>query len=81
MKSALEIYDSIGYSKVQSVYDVLGNIYLMKNNYYLALKYELRALHAAERTGDSSMMLGRIYITLGSIQSQLSHHEEALLFF
>jgi two-component system, sensor histidine kinase PdtaS len=62
---ALSLYKSIGYLKLQGVYDLLGNCYSGLSDFSNAIKYGLLALESARLVKDSSLQLVTIHNRLG----------------
>jgi len=80
LHEALAIYQSIGYKKLQGVYDLLGVVSSDMGDYPDAVKYGLLALKTAEQVQDTSMQLCTIYNRLSVVYGNWSKKDEALVY-
>jgi two-component sensor histidine kinase len=81
LQAALTLYRSTGYKPLQSVYDLLGNNYLMINNFKEALKYALLAVKTAEAVQDTTMLLCTIYNRTGMVYYSLYQYPQATIYY
>ena len=81
LDTALALYKSIRYDRLQSVYILYSTIYYLDNLFKLSLNYGLLAMKTAVSTGDSSMTLCQINNHIGLIYSELKEHEKAIAYF
>src|SRR6266404_7227875 len=80
LKLALEAYNAIHYDKMQGVYSLMARVYSRYSDFNNAIRYELMALKAAEKVGDSSMMLSQIFNDMATFFSRLGEYEKALTY-
>ena len=80
LHEALAIYQSIGYKKLQDVYDLLGVVSSDMGDYPDAVKYGLLALKTAEQVQDTSMLLCTIFNRLSVAYGNWSKKDEALVY-
>jgi len=78
---ALKLYQSINYKKMQGVYDLIAQYYIIKNNYQPALKFGLAALKTAEQQNDVSGTMVEIQNHIGIIYDRLKDSENAIRYF
>ena len=81
LQESLEAYRSIHYPLIQGVYDLFGRIYLDRNDFKNAVRYELLALETAERAKDTGMQRCEINNTIGLIYLQMGEKEKAIPYF
>ena len=81
LKTALSLYQSIHYTNLQSIYDLIGNTYYRLSNFILSLDYELKALKAAQDSHDTSMQLCDINNHIGITYFQMIEYEKAVTYF
>jgi two-component sensor histidine kinase len=67
LKKSLTIYQSINYSRMQGIYDLLGEVYGALGNYKEAIQNELMAVKTAEAVKDTTLQLCAIYNHIGLI--------------
>jgi two-component sensor histidine kinase len=72
LKRALELYQKIGYTSTQSIYDLLGITYFGLGDYKSAIQNGLLAIKAVEETGDTSLSVCTYYNRLGISYMQLN---------
>jgi two-component sensor histidine kinase len=80
LKEALSIYQSIGYTRLQGVYDLLGTVSSELADYPNAVKYGLMAIKVAESVNDTTMQLGTIYNRVAISYSNWGKTEEAVIY-
>ncbi|MEP7107989.1 MAG: histidine kinase dimerization/phosphoacceptor domain -containing protein [Ferruginibacter sp.] len=78
---SLSIYQSVGYKKLQGVYDLIGIVLLDLGDYNQALKYALLAMETAERLKTDHHELCTIYNRVGEIYQRLDQDQKALIYF
>jgi two-component sensor histidine kinase len=85
LERALALYTSIGYPKLQGVYELLGRNCYSQHDYRCSFEYALLALKAAHATHDSSMQLvtvdlqlGTLYRKAGRLEPSTGHFAEGL---
>ena len=81
VKIALALYQSIHYTKLQSVYDVFGLNYYDLTNYGQALDYYFKALNAAKSDHDTTMQLCEINNHIGLVYFQQHDFQQAINYF
>lgn len=81
LKKSLALYQSIGYRRLNGVYDLMGVISTVTGDYPNAVKYGLLAVKTAEEVNDTSMQLCTIYNRLGMAYNNWSKTDEAQTFF
>lgn len=81
LDTALMLYKSIGYKRLQSVYALYSTIYYGSNLFKQSLNYGLLALKYANSTGDTSMTLCQINNYLGITLMQSKEFESAVGYF
>ncbi|UFH57245.1 histidine kinase dimerization/phosphoacceptor domain -containing protein [Spirosoma sp. KNUC1025] len=81
LKQSLKIYQSIGFTDLQGVYDLLGIVNICLADYKEALKYGHLALKTAEIRQDTTLQLCTIYNRLGITYSYLKDNETAIGYF
>ena len=80
LRQALAVYHSIGFTHLQDLYDLLGNVSTATGDTEQGLQYGLLGLKTAEQFGDSSMMItsyNRIAMTYG----RLNMNDDAVRYF
>lgn len=77
---ALKLYRSIGYTKLQELYDLLGFVYSKMGDYEAGLNYGLLALQTVEAARDTNK-LAKVYSRLGITYYELNQPEKALIYF
>jgi two-component sensor histidine kinase/tetratricopeptide (TPR) repeat protein len=77
---ALALYQALGHTQLQHVYDRLGFVAGKTGDYEAAVEYGLLAVRTAETAGDSAR-LGDIYNYLGYTYTQLNQPEKALHYY
>ncbi|MEP6466211.1 MAG: sensor histidine kinase [Parafilimonas sp.] len=80
LHEALNIYTSIGYKRLQGVYDLLGIVSSDKGDYLNGVKYGLLAVKAAEEDNDTTMQICTIYLRVGIAYSSWNDHYRAVEF-
>ncbi len=80
LHEALNIYTSIGYKRLQGVYDLLGVVSSDKGDYVNGVKYGLLAVKAAEEDNDTTMQICTIYLRVGIAYSSWNDHYRAVEF-
>jgi two-component sensor histidine kinase len=81
LRKALFLYQSINYTHLQGIYDLLGNVSSQMGDYQEGLKYGLKAVETAEALKDSSLQLCTIYNRLGITYFHLKHYQKAHAYF
>ncbi len=81
LDTALELYKSIGFKKLQSVYILYATIYHLDNLFRQSLNYGLMALSNANSLGDTSMTLCQIYNHIGMTLNDLKEPDKAIDYF
>src|SRR5436190_9027424 len=81
LDTAVELYKSIGYKKLQSVYALYSTIYYSEDLFKQSLNYGLMALNYANSTGDSTMTLCQINNYIGMTLNQLKESDKAIGYF
>ncbi|QHV99385.1 tetratricopeptide repeat-containing sensor histidine kinase [Spirosoma endbachense] len=80
LKSALTLYKSIGFKRLDQVYDLIGLVSGRTGHYQQAIQYGLLALKTARECNDSSL-LGTYYNRVGLVYDALRQFETAKLYF
>ncbi|MBD0255831.1 MAG: hypothetical protein ICV83_08940 [Cytophagales bacterium] len=80
LREAVDLYRDVGHPGIPLVYDRLGYVSGKMGDFQLAVEYGLRAVHAAETTGDSTV-LGEIYHRLGLTYKEINQPLKALHYF
>jgi tetratricopeptide (TPR) repeat protein len=80
LRQALALYQALGHTQLQHVYDRLGFVAGKTGDYEAAVEYGLLAVRTAETAGDSAR-LGDIYNYLGYTYTQLNQPEKALHYY
>lgn len=78
---ALEVYNSIGYTRLQGIYELLGRNCNNQGDFKHAFQYALLALKAANTTHDSTMQLATIDNLLGSLYRNASRPELSIGYY
>jgi two-component system, sensor histidine kinase PdtaS len=81
LKSAVAVYDSIHYTKLQGVYALMGRIYFQEGDHRQALSYMLVALKGAETSQDSSMEVCQINYLLAIIYNRQWQFELSIRYY
>ncbi|MBO9564964.1 MAG: sensor histidine kinase [Niastella sp.] len=81
LEQALAIYNSIGYPKLQGVYELLGRNCYSQHDYRSSFQYTLLALKAAQATHDSSMQLVTVDLLLATLYRKAGRSELSLGYF
>ncbi|MDJ1506776.1 tetratricopeptide repeat-containing sensor histidine kinase [Xanthocytophaga agilis] len=81
LKEALAVYQSINYSRLQSIYDILSAVYSISGEYKEAIRYGLLAMKTGERLHDETAQMSTIYNHLGITYYYLKDYEQAYLYF
>jgi two-component sensor histidine kinase len=74
---SLEEYKHVGYKRLQIVYERLGAVAYLKNNYYRAMTYAANGIKAAEATADMKSAAG-LYEEIGRYNFIVKNYKEAL---
>lgn len=80
LQQALVAYQSIGYTRLQSLYDLMGNVATEMHDLEQGLRYGLLGLKTAEQFGDSSLLVTS-YNRVGITYSKLDMHKDAEAYF
>lgn len=81
LKQSLALYNELKFPRIQGVYDLLGNVMVILENYEQALKYNLLAVETAEAVQDTSLQLCTIYNRLGLTMFKLDQFAQADIYF
>lgn len=81
LERALAIYKQIGFTDLQGVYNLMGNVYTQLGNYHLSIKYELLSAQTAEKLGDNSLQLSSIYNHIALTYYFLKEDKDALAYW
>lgn len=81
LKQSLGLYQTIGYTKLHGVYDLLGVCYMRLTDYHSALYYGLLAEQVAHANKDTSLQLCTIYNRIGLFYFSLAQPVNALGYF
>ncbi len=80
LRRALGLYESIGYPRLQEVYDLLGFVSSKMGDYENGIAYGLKATQKAEAQGDSGK-LAKLYNRLGTTYQELDQPDKAVYYF
>ena len=75
---SLNIYKTIGYKRVQSIYWLIGRISTDKADYPYALRYNLLAIKTATEVNDTTLLLCSIYHTMAITYTMMNDFRGAL---
>lgn len=75
---ALALFQSVGYTKLEGVYDLIGYVLFQQFDYHQALKYQLLAAETGEKNTGDYRALCPIYNRLGLTYYRLYQYQEAL---
>jgi two-component sensor histidine kinase len=78
---SLEIYKSIHFKKLQSIYDLIGSVYSATGDFQKALEYLQLAEKTSLEVGDSTQQLEAIYNHLGIAAYNLNEWEKSIPVF
>ncbi|WP_170117704.1 histidine kinase dimerization/phosphoacceptor domain -containing protein [Chitinophaga ginsengisoli] len=78
---SLQLYQSIQYTKLEDIYDLLGAVYSVTGNNEQALKYGLLSLNAAAAANDTSIQLATIFNRIGSTYNRMKKYNAAYEYF
>lgn len=81
LKQSLSIYQSINYTNLYGVYDLMGTVYDQMDDNEQALKYALLAVHSIEASGDTSLQLCTIYNRAGVVSYKIKQYSQAEEYF
>jgi two-component sensor histidine kinase len=81
LRKALAVYQSINYSHVQGVYDLLGTILSGMGDFQEGLKYGLLAVQTAEMLRDTTLQMCTIYNRLGLTYYKLKQDQKAYFYY
>jgi len=81
LNQSLALYNSIDYSHLQGVYDLMAGVHIYRSNFAEALKWGLRALKTAGSVGDSTMQLCTIYNHIAIIYQHNNDTANALKYY
>ena len=81
VERAFKLYQSINYKKMQGVYDMYAQYYILKSNYQPALKFGLTALKTAEEQNDVSSNTVAIQNHIAIIYERLNDFKNAIQYF
>jgi two-component system, sensor histidine kinase PdtaS len=81
LTQALDAYNSINYRALQGVYELIGDVYLAKEEYKEAFYYELQAIKTAESCRDTTIQLCQINIKLGTLYGYSARYDLSLKYF
>jgi two-component sensor histidine kinase len=79
LRRALTLFESIGYPRLQEVYDLLGFVSSKTGDYEAGIRYGLQAMKKAEAQGDSGK-LAKLYSRLGITYKELDQPDKALYY-
>jgi len=77
LQRSVRLYEEIGYARTHSVYELLGAVSAMLNDYEGALQYGLKAVKVAESLQDSSIQMCSIYNRLAITYGRLNQWDKA----
>jgi two-component sensor histidine kinase len=80
LNQALSLYDSIGYTNLQEIYDLLGFVYSKIGDYGEGIKYGLLAMRTVEAAKDT-VKLAKVYSRLGNTYHELNQPKKALIYY
>ena len=80
LRRALAVYHSIGFARLQDLYDLLGNVSTAAGNLEQGLQYGLLGLKTAEQFGDSSMLVTS-YNRIALTYNRLGMNDDAAQYF
>lgn len=78
LNRAVSSYNSVGHSRLQGVYILLGQSYQHLRDYAQALFYTLKALKIAQTFGDTSMQMCQINNSLGVLYNEIDNKDMAI---
>ncbi|MBL7858134.1 MAG: tetratricopeptide repeat protein [Cyclobacteriaceae bacterium] len=77
LQRSVRLYEEIGYPRTHSVYELLGAVSAMLNDYEGALQYGLKAVSVAESLQDTSFQMCSIYNRLAITYGRLNQWDKA----
>jgi two-component sensor histidine kinase len=80
-REALALYQSIGYTKMQGVYDMLSIYYTSITDWPSAIRYRLMSVQTAENLKDTTIQMCSLYNRLGVALFKAKKTDEALVYF
>ncbi len=80
LRRALTLYESIGHTRLEEIYDLLGFVSSKVGDYEEGIRYGLLAMKAVEASKDS-VKLTKVYSRLGITYQELNQPEKALIYF
>lgn len=81
LEKALALYHKVGFTELQGIYNLMGNVYTSQGRYNLSVKYELMAAETAEKLGDHSLQLSSIYNHLALTYYMLKDDANAYIYW
>ncbi|UPK68106.1 histidine kinase dimerization/phosphoacceptor domain -containing protein [Chitinophaga filiformis] len=78
---SLQLYQSIQYTRLEDIYDLLGAVYSVTGNNEQALKYGLLAVNAAASLNDTSIQLATVFNRVGSTYNRMKKYNAAYEYF
>lgn len=80
LRRALALYESIGHTRLEEIYDLLGFVSSKVGDYEGGIHYGLLAMKTVEATKDS-VKLTKVYSRLGITYQELNQPRKALIYF
>jgi len=81
LHQSLQLYQSLNYTKLHDIYNLMGAVYSVTGNNELALQYGLLAVDAAEKNNDTTIQLATIFKRIGSTYRRMKKFDAAYLYF
>lgn len=81
LKKSLSLYQSINYTRLQGVYDLIGVLYAYIGDHQTGLEYGLLAEKTAQIVKDTTIQLCTIYNSIGLTYSGLNDDKRACQYF
>jgi tetratricopeptide (TPR) repeat protein len=78
---ALADYKKVGVKDLEGIYDLIGVVYMQKDQFQNALKYGLLAEKTAIERNDHGLLLCTIYTRIGSTYYVIRNLEQASIYF
>ncbi len=80
LRRALALYKSIGHTRLEEIYDLLGFVSSKVGDYEEGIRYGLLAMKTVESAKDS-VKLTKVYSRLGITYQELNQPDKALIYF
>ncbi|HEY8957354.1 histidine kinase dimerization/phosphoacceptor domain -containing protein [Chitinophaga sp.] len=81
LTEALSVYRQMGYPRLQGIYSIMGETHHELNNFTQSLRYNLLAVEAGEKTGDTGPLMTTVYNRVGLNYYSIQYYNEAINYF